>query len=265
MKDKLKIIFILTALVPAMWGLSQTTRQKLADREFYELRIYHYKDTAQEQVIDRYLSKSLLPAMHRSGIATVGVFKSLANDTSLNKKLILLLPMRSLDQVVKLQVKLDEDRTYQSSAKEWLEAEHNNPPYSRIESVILYAFSFMPKLEKPQLNGSLNDRIYELRSYESATTKAARNKIHMFNEGGEINLFKRLGFNAVFYGEVICGSQMPNLMYMTSFENKAERDAHWKAFGADPEWKKLSALPEYRNNVSHIDISFLRPTVYSDL
>jgi hypothetical protein len=51
---------------------------------------------------------------------------------------------------------------------------------------------------------------------------------------------------------------------MTSFENKAARDAHWKAFGADPEWKKLSSMPEYKNNVSHIDITFLRATAYSD-
>ena len=87
----------------------------------------------------------------------------------------------------------------------------------------------------------------------------------MFNEGGEVNLFNRLGFNAVFYGEVLAGSRMPNLMYMTSFEDKASRDEHWKAFGADPEWKKLSADPLYKNNVSKIDIAFLHPTDYSDI
>jgi len=57
---------------------------------------------------------------------------------------------------------------------------------------------------------------------------------------------------------------MPNLMYMTSFENMADRDAHWKNFGNDEYWKKLSAMPECQNNVSHIDIIFLRPVVYSD-
>lgn len=87
----------------------------------------------------------------------------------------------------------------------------------------------------------------------------------MFNEGGEIPLFKRLGFNAVFYAQVISGSHMPNLMYMTSFDNRAERDAHWKTFSADPEWKRLSALPEYKNTVSKIDIVFLHPTAYSEL
>ncbi len=37
----------------------------------------------------------------------------------------------------------------------------------------------------------------------------------MFNEGGEIELFKELNFNAAFYGEVITGSRMPNFYYLT--------------------------------------------------
>jgi hypothetical protein len=57
---------------------------------------------------------------------------------------------------------------------------------------------------------------------------------------------------------------MPNLMYMTTFKNQASRDAHWKTFVDDPEWKKLSSMPEYKNNVSKIDIFFLRPASYSD-
>lgn len=123
----------------------------------------------------------------------------------------------------------------------------------------------MPKIEKSGLTGSKGNRVYELRSYESATEKIFKNKVRMFNQGGEIALFQRLGFNAIFYGEVIFGSKMPNLMYMTSFENKAARDEHWKTFGNDPEWKKLSSLPEYQNNVSKIEIVYLTPADYSDL
>jgi hypothetical protein len=86
----------------------------------------------------------------------------------------------------------------------------------------------------------------------------------MFNQG-EVELFDRLGFNAVFYGQVIAGSRMPNLMYMTTFENRTVRDEHWKTFGSDPEWKKMSSDPKYQNNVSKIDIIYLRPTAYSKL
>ena len=87
----------------------------------------------------------------------------------------------------------------------------------------------------------------------------------MFNEGDEIGLFKRLNFNAVFYSEVVAGSKMPNLMYMTSFENMDDRNAHWKAFGNDTAWIRLKTMPQYQNNVSHIDITFLRGVEYSDL
>ena len=87
----------------------------------------------------------------------------------------------------------------------------------------------------------------------------------MFDIGGEIPLFARLGFNGVFYSEVVFGSKMPNLMYMTSFDNMQSREDHWKAFNADAEWKKLASNPEYQHNVSKNEIVFLRPTEYSEL
>ena len=79
-----------------------------------------------------------------------------------------------------------------------------------------------------------------------------------------MRLFDRLDFNAVFYGEVISGSIMPNLMYMTTFSNQESREAHWDAFREAPEWKELVAMPKYQNNVSHADLYFLYPTAYSD-
>jgi hypothetical protein len=92
-----------------------------------------------------------------------------------------------------------------------------------------------------------------------------RKKVSMFNDGGEVALFIRLNFNAVFYGTVIAGSRMPNLMYMTSFNSKEDRDAHWGVFKVDPEWKKLSAMPEYLNTVSKSDIILMHATNYSEL
>ena len=53
-------------------------------------------------------------------------------------------------------------------------------------------------------------------------------------------------------------------MYMTTFENIADREAHWKTFGEDAEWKTLSAKPEYQHNVSKIDVILMHPTAYSD-
>ncbi|UJH91223.1 NIPSNAP family protein [Antarcticibacterium sp. 1MA-6-2] len=122
----------------------------------------------------------------------------------------------------------------------------------------------MPQMKPSTLTSAREKRIYELRSYQAPTEAYLQNKIEMFNEGGEIKLFDELGFNAVFYGEVIVSPHMPNLMYLTTFEDQESRDLHWKNFGDSPVWHKMSALEKYKDNVSHIDINFLYPTEYSD-
>ena len=226
--------------------------------------MYHFKDASQEKIIDNYLQNALLPALHKMSIKNVGVFKALSNDTSADKLIYVFMPVKSLDEVNIITTKLQTDETYQSSGQEYLNAAYNNPPYTRMETILLYAFPLAPKIKLPQLHSAKKDCVYELRSYESPTEKIHANKVQMFNQGGEIDLFKRLNFNAIFYAQVVAGYKMPNLMYMTSFENMQDREAHWKSFGDDPFWKKLSAAPEYQNNVSHIDITFLHPTDYSD-
>ncbi len=234
-------------------------------RELYEIKIYHYKTAEQEKGLDEYLQRALLPALHKNGIVTIGVFKPLANDTATDKLIYVFTPLKSFEQFLSLPSVLEKDAAYNTAGSTYLNAAYNNAPYTRTESILLKAFKLAPQMQLPALTGSKADRIYELRSYESPTEKLYVNKVHMFNEGGEVPLFKRLEFNAIFYADVISGSHMPNLMYMTSFDNLASREQHWKTFVADPEWKKLSAMPMYQHNVSKSEITLLHATEYSDI
>jgi NIPSNAP len=252
-------------LVVVLLFISAWSPERKPAREFYQFTIYHFSTAEQEKALDSYLQNALLPALHRMNINQVGIFKAISNDTSAAKSLYVLVPVKSLEMILKIPAKLSADKEYQSTGADYLNAAYTASPYTRMETILLHAFPLAPQLQVPVLKADKKDRVYELRSYESATEKIFRNKVQMFNEGDEIGLFKRLNFNAVFYGEVIAGDKMPNLMYMTSFENRADRDAHWKSFSADPYWKKLSAMPEYQHNVSHIDITFLYPTEYSEL
>ncbi len=253
----------LMLLLPFLF-LGVTLKGQNSGKEFYEIKTYKLKNKSQEERVHSYLIYNFLPAAHKLGIKNVGVFTPLETDTTYGKRVVMLIPYSSLNQVSELNDLLFATEEYNPKAKEYIEAEYTNPPYDRIESVLLRAFSGMPKMETPQLDGLRSDRIYELRSYEGPTEKIYKNKVEMFNKGDEVGLFKRLRFNAVFYAEVISGNRMPNLMYMTTFDNMASHDAHWKAFVDDPYWKKLSALPEYQHNVSKINIYLLRPTEYSD-
>jgi len=261
---KRKQFTIIACLAFFMLVSSLGIAQRNPDREYYKLTVYHFKDAEQEQLLDAYLEHALLPALHRQKISDVGVFKGLSNDTVADKLLYVFMPFKSLKDMKSIEEDIGNDKAYQAAGSSYINASFDKPPYKRMETIILYAFPLAPKMQIPQLKAPAAERVYELRSYESATEKVFANKVKMFNEGGEVPLFKRLNFNAVFYSEVIAGTKMPNLMYMTTFENMQERDEHWKAFVADEEWKKLSAMPEYQNNVQHIDITFLRPTKYSD-
>lgn len=231
--------------------------------EYYQLTVYRFSSAAQEKMLDEYVKDFLMPALHKNGIGTVGVFKAIANDTAAIKLLYVLMPVKSLNMIGEINQKLLVDKSLAGS--EYVNTLHDAPAYNRMEVIILKQFHLAGQLTAPALKSPKSERVYELRSYESASEKIFRNKLHMFNEGDEIGIFKKLNFNAVFYGEVIAGGRMPNLMYMTSFENREDRNAHWKAFSTDPDWKKLSGIQEYKNNVSKIDITFLRPAEYSDL
>jgi hypothetical protein len=57
------------------------------------------------------------------------------------------------------------------------------------------------------------------------------------------------------------------LIYMITFDDMAAHDTHWKAFGSDPEWKKISAIPDYSDAklVSHITSMFLTPVACSQI
>lgn len=232
-------------------------------KDFYQIKIYHLKNNDQVQQVDEFLKDAYLPALHRRGIKNIGVFKPVSNDTSSLKYIYVLIPFSLASEWTKLDENLAKDAAYVSSAKSFTDASADKAPYDRMESVLLEAFDGQPKMVLPESKNK--EKLFELRSYESPTQRLFEKKMGMFNNG-EIDIFNHLEFNSVFYGKVISGSRMPNLMYMPVFESMEQKDAHWKSFGDDAKWKEMSSNPENENkvSVSHIDSILMRSTSYSD-
>ncbi len=243
---------------------SFTTAVKSPGGEYYQLTTYHCKSADQLAVTSSYLKNTWLPALHKSGLINIGVFSSIDNDTATDKRLYVLIPFASLQKYEALMNALTAGTLIKNDSSAYTSAAYDKKPFERTEITLLKAFKDMLHLEKPSLTAPLAERVYELRSYEGPSERLYRQKVKMFNDGGEVTLFKRLNFNAVFYAEVLSGSHMPNLMYMTTFNSKAERDEHWKNFVADSVWKRISTEQQYLNTVSKADIFFLHPTDYSD-
>jgi len=231
---------------------------------YYEVKIYRIKDVAQEKAMDTYLKDAYLPALHRAGIPTVGVFKPIEKDTAFGKLIYVFIPFKTIAQYGSLAGKLAKDQVYLQAGKAFLDAPYNNPPYVRYESILSLAFTHMPQMKVPTFTTPKSERIYEYRSYESATEAKAAKKREMFNEGGEMAIFESIGANAVFYSEVILGSQMPRLLYMTTYADMKSHDERWAAFRSHPDWKRISSMEEYKNTTSKTRAYLLHPTDYSD-
>lgn len=254
---RLNIVFCICCLAALTSSFSQT-------QEYYQLKVYSFNTALQEHSTDNYLEQAFLPALKRQSINNVGVFKPRTIDSITPKNTYVLIPFNSLKQFSLLEEKLMKDSLHLDAGTAYLNAPHDEAPYQRIESTLMKAFIDMPKMKASPLTGPRKERVYELRSYEAATEQLHKKKVDMFNAGGEVALFERLKFNAVFYAEVLSGAQMPNLMYMTTHANQTTRDANWKAFVDSPEWNTLKVMPKYQNTVSRNDTRLLYPTAYSD-
>ncbi len=145
------------------------------------------------------------------------------------------------------------------------EAMHNGPgaPWQRVETFLLRAFEGFPAVQAAEPKPG---RIFELRMYESQDDVTLARKVKMFNDG-EIGIFQRLGMMPVFFGETVSGPQMPNLIYMLSFDSLAARDRLWAEFGSDPAWKKMSSEPMLKDAevVTNISNEILRPLAFSGI
>jgi hypothetical protein len=235
-----------------------------AKQMYYEIKVYRISQASQAATIDKYLKDAFIPAMHRAGIGTIGVFKPVETDTAYNRLIYVFVPYKTADQYFKLADLLAKDQVYLQAGREFLDAPYNNPPFSRYESIFLKAFAFMPQFKVHNYSTPPSERIYELRSYESATEAKALSKIKMFNEGGEIAIFEKVGSNAVFYAQVLFGSQKPRLMYLTTYADMKSHDDHWNSFRNHPDWLTLKANEEYLNNTSKTKAFLCHPTDYSD-
>ena len=88
----------------------------------------------------------------------------------------------------------------------------------------------MPRVRVPAETAGNKPRIFELRIYESHSETAALKKIEMFNEGGEIGIFDRVGLRSVFFGQTLIGRRQPNLVYMTVHQDMVAREKTWEDF-----------------------------------
>jgi hypothetical protein len=230
-------------------------------REFYLMRRYNLQQGPQTKLTESFLADALIPAVGRMGMGPVGAFRlDFGNETP---AFYVLIPGSSVEALAELNFRLAGDPVFMKAGDAFWNATSAAPAFQRAENTLLAAFEGWPKVTPPDTKAK---RIFQMRTYESASPGGHARKVEMFHSG-EFEIFLKAGFHPVFFGDTLVGSRMPNLTYMLSFTDKAEMDAKWDIFRDDPAWKKLSTSPRFASDqlVTNITNLILSPLSCSQI
>ena len=259
-RNFLKTSVVATGVVGAtQFSTSTATAQEnQGPQQYLSWRRYIIKSAENKKLVDDYLKTAAIPALNRAGIKPVGAFHEMpdANDHSIS----LLTSFPSLEKLDSIARTLAEDAEFMDAAHDYLNTEKSNPAYERIEGTLLKSFAGYPKIVTPRKG----ERIFELRTYESHNEMKAYLKVEMFNEA-ELDIFRKVHLDGVFYGSAMVASNLPQLTYMLAYKDMEERKKNWDAFLSHPDWDVLKNNDRYKDTVSKIISKYLSPAPYSQI
>lgn len=232
---------------------------KVAPPELYELRIVKLRIGAQPKLASEFYGKAWIPAVRKLGAGPVGVFNLVFGPETPTLYVLTTWPtLATYEQATqRLPTALAADQS--TAARAYLDAPGTQPPYQRMDVQLLRAFDTFPHVVVPEKKA----RVFELRTYESPTEAGHARKMEMFGPKlGELDIFRRVGLDPVFFGRALTGARLPSFTYGLVFADMAAREAAWAKFGPDPEWQKLRQLPGYGDAeiMANVTSLILRPT-----
>ena len=108
-------------------------------------------------------------------------------------------------------------------------------------------------------------RVFELRTY--TTPEGKLSDLHKRFRDHTMRIFQKHGMTNIGYWQPQDEPRASNtLIYIISHPSREAAAANWKAFGADPEWKKVSAESQVNGRIlEKVDSVFMNATDYSPI
>jgi hypothetical protein len=227
---------------------------------FYTLERYQMKNGDQPARLHEYLSTGLLPAAAKLHDGPVIVLDALV--AAHMPSVVLIRGYSTMTQPQEIADKLGKDEKHMAAFHKWESG--NDSTAERWSTSLLASTPYMTDIVADK--DRKTPRIFELRQYHSPTWR----QLGALNErfgGPEIRIFHRVGIHPILYSTTVFGDNIPNLTYLTPFENLAEREKAWTAFGADEEWLKVRKESiEKSGQISQVmEISLWRAAAYSPI
>jgi len=235
-------------------------------RAIIEVKTYVCSSVAKRDKLLEVFDAALVPALNRQGASKVGVFWSGAElnggNTNYDATVFVVTAFPSLEVFAASERRLLADAAFMKAAAPVFEAPMADPLYDSCSSALLQGFETCPQVRQV---ASAAERVFQLRIYNSYTIERNARKVSMFEQGGEIGIFRACGMEPVFFGQALAGDRLANLTYMLGFESPAAKETAWKAFRGHPDWLKLKADPQYKDTANKITNIVLRPSKGSQL
>lgn len=229
-------------------------------RPYYEFRFHRMTQGDRPRRLHEFFRQHVLPLIQKHKLGPAGFFDvALGPDTP---AVVSMLTFSSLAEREEIGPRVMTDPDFQKALAELESAAE--PPIIGIDSFLIRATPYSPPVAAAA--AEQKPRLLELRIYHSPTQRQLA-ALHERFGGPEIKIFHRTGVHPVLYGDMVIGRDMPNLVYLTPFENLAAREKAWAAFGADPEWQKVreESIKKSGQIVSNVSVIMLRAAPYSPI
>ncbi|MDD3586640.1 MAG: NIPSNAP family protein [Thermoguttaceae bacterium] len=239
---------------------------QLKQRDLIEIRTFWVADDQKKETLIAKLDDVYIPLRRKLGYKQTGVFSvnrelhadDAKYDPIYNKAVFVVGSVSSFEPACFFQI----NAVDALSLDQLLNKSSNERLYEDMEAELVLAFPGCPALEIPTRS---KERVVQYRRYNSPNIERHQAKVRMFDVRGELALFRRLGLNPVFFGEMIFGKVMPNVSYMLAFDNDADRKKAWAAFIGSNEWKTMKAEEQFKDTATRIRNLFLKPSPKSEI
>jgi len=240
-------------------GSAQTSAQ--SKTRIYMMETYYFKQGSQPARFHEYMSKAALPALSKVHSGPKLVMDALVGPHT--PQTIVILGFQSVQELWAVRGKLNLDQELDKAYQEWQSGPE--APFEQQVNTLLESTDYaheMVALDPPPGK----PRIFELRVYHSPSYRTLKS-LHERFAGPEGKLFHKSGIHPILYSSTVIGPNMPNLTYLTPFEDLATREKAWDTFGSDPEWLKVRQDWITKNGqvTTHNEILLYRATAYSPI
>ena len=258
--------FLLAAGAAVLMVPQVFAQEGAGKRELIEIKTYACSSVGKRDALMAVFDQALVPALNRQGIKNVGVFWTSGEvnegNAAYETNVFVVIPHPTMDSFVSGDQRLLADARFVQDAAAIFNAPMKDPLYDSCSSSLLLAFATCPQVRQVT---AAADRLLQLRIYNSYTIERNARKVAMFEQGGEIGIFRECGMEPVFFGQALAGDRLANLTYLLGFADKETKETAWKRFRDHPSWNKLKADPQYKDTANKITNILLRPSKGSQL